>query len=70
MTWTSENPKKSGYYWLRNYHKRDHWQPPAEPTLVEVYAENEEFYYAGNDQATYFDEIVEAEWYGPLEPPV
>lgn len=69
MKWTIEFPARSGFYWVRNLVYRDpglNSHPRAE--VVDVCG-GSCFYGAGNDVSMRKNEIVSAEWYGPIEPP-
>lgn len=80
MNWTSTSPTIPGYYWLRNYmHKLAQLDPrlrtiQANPVVVQVQPRDYEqaelqFWATAVDVPFQFDELVEGEWYGPIQPP-
>jgi hypothetical protein len=72
MRWTSEFPTKPGLYWARNelikIDQEHGYQPDPEAGIVRVY-EDSSFCYPGSEVPTYLDDLVSAEWFGPIEPP-
>lgn len=76
MTWTTEYPTKPGFYWVRNMRCK-FTGLDAEARIVSVTPEyptefgpsDMQFYFAGNDVRWDRDNLISAEWYGPIEPP-
>lgn len=75
MQWTTEFPTKPGFYWVRNYVRRWTSSKTIEgPDLVRL-EPWEEAPDAGwrtlrmGQAWSGIDDIVSAEWYGPIEPP-
>ena len=62
MTWTTEVPKKVGFYWY--YSLIDNYG------LLELIS-NEEFYFFGDEKEFKKKEIkkLKLKFYGPIEPP-
>lgn len=76
MQWTKENPTVPGYYWLRNYLFVEAlglgFTVTHEPKIVNLYSSLGlplELIFCGNDCVSSLDDLVEAEWFGPLLPP-
>lgn len=75
MNWTSEYPTKPGYYWVRNLLRAvdPKWQPyqetEPEPFIVDV-TEELTFYPSGSETERDKSDIISAEWYGPIQPPL
>jgi hypothetical protein len=74
--WTTEYPTKPGYYWVRNMLHRSK-RLDAEPKIVDVIPEyppefgpsDMEFYFSGRDVRWDREDLISAEWYGPLQAP-
>jgi hypothetical protein len=80
MTWTTEFPTKPGWYWVKNCLIRgDNPFPKKGPEVARVIPSPQSrddlqyisFMDYGIPRRNSFvrDEIVSAEWYGPIEPP-
>jgi hypothetical protein len=76
LEWTTGKPTEQGYYWLRKYlfatSKANGFKPTSKPTIVNVYSSFGEplsLIFCGNDSVSSPDDLVEGEWYGPLEAP-
>lgn len=77
-SWSKEAPTIAGYYWLRNYlfaeNKAHGFEVEHKPTIVNLYRWHEslplDLTFTGNDCVASLDDLVEAEWFGPLLPPV
>jgi hypothetical protein len=73
MTWTTDYPTKPGFYWIRNYLRNvdEKWKPYEEvtagPDIIEV-DKDLEFYFTGSEVARNAEDLVSAEWQGPIEP--
>ena len=85
MNWTTEFPTKPGYYWIRNYAFNEDCSPGySEPEIVtkgphvaKVEAKYGDcggpishFCFIGSEYPVKQNELFQAEWYGPIEPPV
>lgn len=74
MNWTTESPTEPGYYWIRNYLRSldPQWQQyeeiRTEPVII-VVNEDLTFQFATSETERERDELISAEWYGPIEPP-
>ena len=75
MPWTSETPTTPGWYWLRRAAFRSEsgaWHEPY-PIIVELAVQESEelvVYLPGTDRACSLNELVVAEWEGPLHTPL
>ena len=79
MTWTTEFPTKPGYYWIRNYaFDIDPKDIVRDSDIVQVereyyggddYGPISHFRFTGNEYPIKQSELLQAEWYGPIEPP-
>lgn len=67
--WTKEKPKEPGYYWLRNgkFVEGSFFSESEKTSPVEV--EDNGVYFIGCEVMFYNEDIIEAEWSGPIEPP-
>ena len=64
LKWKSEYPTQPGFYWIKNSHRGS----IKEPIVVEVDSDlNVRF--AGCDLLSPRAFALDAEWYGPIEPP-
>jgi hypothetical protein len=67
MNWTKELPTKTGYYWFRA-------MPPQLVTVVEIDTKGGQWlaYFPGWEIPYQKDDagLQNAEWFGPLEPPI
>ena len=74
VNWTSQYPTQPGFYWIRNYlikvdERWTKWEEPSPgPDFVEV-VDNLGFYGVGCEVKTERNEIISAEWLGPISPP-
>lgn len=71
--WTTQLPAQDGFYWIRNYTincypNKPQWnEAEPVPTIVEISANS--FSFIGCDSRYYANELLSAEWYGPIQPP-
>jgi hypothetical protein len=63
ITWTTEKPTQSGWYWLRES------ALPLMGVIVQVDVEADTVYSSGTDADASLDQMVGGEWFGPLEMP-
>jgi len=74
MSWTTGYPTKPGFYWIRNYQLKGKGKNRApslttEPAIVEV-AFRSTFEFVGDERVFNFDQLIRAEWQGPIEPEI
>lgn len=72
--WTTTPPTVPGYYWLRNYKCQDgtsHQGPEVVHCPIDFWTGHltQNVFFTGSDLSFGIDEFLEAEWYGPIEPP-
>lgn len=72
MHWTTEYPTQPGFYWIRNfvtnYGKARGRGPYPHPRIIWI-DDDLDIAWVGNDRPTKREDLAEAEWYGPIEPP-
>ena len=74
IQWTAEMPTVEGWYWFRHaiFHgKAGAWHEPL-PVVVEVVQDSNggfNLYVPGTDRVWSCEELIVAEWAGPLVPP-
>jgi hypothetical protein len=63
ITWTTEKPTQSGWYWLR--------EPalPLKGAIVQVDVEADTVYSSGTTADASLNQMFGGEWFGPLEMP-
>jgi hypothetical protein len=74
MSWTTEYPTKPGFYWIRNYQRKDsRYQNIRHTTLlVKLFTfvdTMQVWFIEQSDTAIPCADLIVAEWYGPIEPP-
>ncbi len=63
MTWTTEKPTQSGWYWWREH------AVPLMGVIVQVDVEADTVYSSGTDADASLNQTIRGEWFGPLEMP-
>ena len=72
MTWTTNWPTKSGFYWIRNFvtnEGKDRGRGAYPHPRVVWLDRDFDIYYVGTDAISRREDMASAEWYGPIEPP-
>ncbi len=74
MKWTTEYPKESGYYWIRNLIFQLYARSPIshpEPQIIDLGDDLRvlEIWFEGHRTPLIRDQLFSAEWYGPIQPP-
>ena len=66
MDWTTEKPIKEGFYWIRFEERFEHLG------VVEISRIDGmlHIFFPGGDENYELVDHFDAEWYGPLEPPI
>lgn len=72
MKWTTEFPKESGFYWIRNYHVigRTESLSRSEATVAYLVRSGESLSFWLFQWPDIFSQcdIMQAEWQGPIQP--
>ena len=72
MTWTTNWPTKSGFYWIRNFvtnYNKDRGRESYPFPRVVWLDKDFDIYWVGTDAISRREDMASAEWYGPIEPP-
>ena len=69
MDWTTEKPTKEGFYWIR-FEERDEWSEHLGVVEIARIDELLHIFFPGGDENYELVDRFDAEWYGPLEPPI
>jgi len=71
MSWTTEYPTKPGFYWIRNWTIADtkySSRVGSGPDVVEIDHDLDHFSWTGDALGAMRNQVVSAEWQGPIEP--
>jgi hypothetical protein len=66
MDWTTKKPTKEGFYWIRFEERFEHLGV-VEITRIDGMLH---IFFPGGDENYELVDCFDAEWYGPLEPPI
>ena len=72
LTWTTNWPTKSGFYWIRNFvtnYNKDRGRESYPFPRVVWLDKDFDIYWVGTDAISRHEDMASAEWYGPIQAP-